>query len=113
MGNWASSGMIERFVDTSGWAELADRTLLFHAAAVAGFEDVWNQGRSVDYHELGPDRADGPLDQPTAHAQRAANPVHRRPASGSLRRGYVYRFHVGDRSLDSLANAPRQGVEPG
>jgi hypothetical protein len=27
--------MIERFVDTSGWAELADRTLLFHPLAVA------------------------------------------------------------------------------
>ena len=36
--------MIERFVDTSGWAELADRTLLFHDLAVAAFDDVWNQG---------------------------------------------------------------------
>jgi uncharacterized protein len=36
--------MIERFVDTSGWAELADRTLLFHIPAVAAFDKVWNQG---------------------------------------------------------------------
>lgn len=36
--------MIERFVDTSGWAELADRTLLFHGLAVAAFDEVWNQG---------------------------------------------------------------------
>lgn len=36
--------MIERFVDTSGWAELADRTLLFHSLAVSAFDDVWNQG---------------------------------------------------------------------
>ncbi len=36
--------MIERFVDTSGWAELADRTLLFHDSAVAAFDEVWNQG---------------------------------------------------------------------
>ena len=39
--NW---GMIERFVDTSGWAELVDRTLLFHSLAVAAFDEVWNQG---------------------------------------------------------------------
>lgn len=36
--------MIERFVDTSGWAELADRTLIFHPLAVAAFDEVWNQG---------------------------------------------------------------------
>ena len=36
--------MIERFVDTSGWAELVDRTLLFHGLAVAAFDEVWNQG---------------------------------------------------------------------
>lgn len=36
--------MIERFVDTSGWAELADRTLRFHGLAVAAFDEVWNQG---------------------------------------------------------------------
>jgi predicted nucleic acid-binding protein len=36
--------MIERFVDTSGWAELVDRTLLFHSLAVVAFDEVWNQG---------------------------------------------------------------------
>jgi predicted nucleic acid-binding protein len=36
--------MIERFVDTSGWAEWADQTLRFHAQAVVAFDDVWNQG---------------------------------------------------------------------
>jgi predicted nucleic acid-binding protein len=36
--------MIERFVDTSGWAEWADHTLRYHAQAVAAFEEVWNQG---------------------------------------------------------------------
>jgi predicted nucleic acid-binding protein len=35
---------MERFVDTSGWAEWADRTLLFHAQAVTAFDEVWNQG---------------------------------------------------------------------
>jgi uncharacterized protein len=34
----------ERFVDTSGWAEWADQTLLFDPQAVAAFDDVWNQG---------------------------------------------------------------------
>ena len=32
--------MIERFVDTSGWAELADRTLIFHDQAKSLFEEV-------------------------------------------------------------------------
>jgi predicted nucleic acid-binding protein len=36
--------MIERFVDTSGWAELVDRTLMFHALAVEKFDQAWNQG---------------------------------------------------------------------
>ncbi len=36
--------MIERFVDTSGWAEWADQTLQFHAQAVQRFAEVWNQG---------------------------------------------------------------------
>jgi uncharacterized protein len=35
---------MERFVDTSGWAEAADRTLPFHVQARAAFNDVWNQG---------------------------------------------------------------------
>ncbi len=40
--------MIERFVDTSGWAEWADHTLLFHAKAVSLFEEVWNKkGRLI------------------------------------------------------------------
>jgi predicted nucleic acid-binding protein len=40
--------MIERFVDTGGWAELADRSLPFHAQAKAGVEEVWEQaGRLV------------------------------------------------------------------
>ena len=40
--------MIERFVDTSGWAEWADNTLKYHAQALQFFEDVWNQnGRLV------------------------------------------------------------------
>src|SRR5262249_51520741 len=41
---WVSRGMIERFVDTSGWAEFVDRTLLFHRLDVAKFDEVWNQG---------------------------------------------------------------------
>jgi predicted nucleic acid-binding protein len=36
--------MIERFVDTSGWAEVADRTLLFHAQAAAACAEVSEQG---------------------------------------------------------------------
>jgi predicted nucleic acid-binding protein len=36
--------MREPFVDTSGWAELADRTLPFHAQAVAHAEATWKQG---------------------------------------------------------------------
>lgn len=36
--------MIERFVDTSGWAEWADHTLLFHGQATVAFDEVWNQG---------------------------------------------------------------------
>ena len=40
--------MIERFVDTSGWAEWADQTLLFHARAATLFEEVWNKrGRLI------------------------------------------------------------------
>jgi predicted nucleic acid-binding protein len=42
--NWENSGVIERFVDTSGWAEWVDRTLRFHALALAKFGEVWNQG---------------------------------------------------------------------
>ena len=37
--------MIDRFVDTSGWAEWADRSLIFHAQAVACFDEVWKQNR--------------------------------------------------------------------
>lgn len=37
--------MADRFVDTSGWAEWADRSLLFHSQAVACFDEVWNQNR--------------------------------------------------------------------
>src|SRR5688572_3298855 len=36
--------MIERFVDTSGWAEWADHTLRYHAQAKVAFDDVWDQG---------------------------------------------------------------------
>jgi predicted nucleic acid-binding protein len=36
--------MIERFVDTSGWAEWADQTLRYHVQAVHLVEEVWNQG---------------------------------------------------------------------
>ena len=36
--------MLERFVDTSGWATWADRNQLFHTQAVAAFEEVWDQG---------------------------------------------------------------------
>lgn len=36
--------MISRFVDTSGWAEFADHSLLYHAPAVTLFEEVWNNG---------------------------------------------------------------------
>lgn len=36
--------MIERFVDTSGWAAWADRRERFHSIAVAHVDDVWNQG---------------------------------------------------------------------
>jgi predicted nucleic acid-binding protein len=36
--------MLERFVDTSGWAAWADRNQLFHAQALAAFGEVWNQG---------------------------------------------------------------------
>lgn len=40
--------MIERFVDTSGWAELVDSTLLFHGSAVPAFDEVWKQnGRLI------------------------------------------------------------------
>jgi predicted nucleic acid-binding protein len=46
--------MIERFVDTSGWAELADRTLLFHAQAVAAFVVMQQRGLTealtTDHH---------------------------------------------------------------
>jgi predicted nucleic acid-binding protein len=33
--------MIERFIDTSGWA---DHTLPYHALAVTAFDEVWDQG---------------------------------------------------------------------
>lgn len=39
--------MADRFVDTSGWAEWADRSLLFHPQAVALFEEVWQQNRRL------------------------------------------------------------------
>ncbi len=40
--------MIERFVDTSGWAEWVDQTLPFHARATDLFEEVWNKrGRLI------------------------------------------------------------------
>src|SRR5438270_13283827 len=42
--NWERTEVIERFVDTSGWAEWADRSLLFHSQAVACFGEVWSQG---------------------------------------------------------------------
>jgi len=34
---------VDRFVDTSGWAEWADRTLRFHGQAVAALQDVVSQ----------------------------------------------------------------------
>lgn len=36
--------MIERFVDTSGWAEWADRTLPFHVQAAAIVDEVCQAG---------------------------------------------------------------------
>ena len=40
--------MLERFVDTSGWAELADRTLAYHARAATLVAEVWKaRGRLV------------------------------------------------------------------
>jgi predicted nucleic acid-binding protein len=36
--------MIERFVDTSGWAEWADQSLAFHSQAVGLFNEVWGRG---------------------------------------------------------------------
>jgi predicted nucleic acid-binding protein len=40
--------MIERFADTSGWAEWADQSLVFHLQAVQLFDEVWNgSGRLV------------------------------------------------------------------
>ncbi|GEM_PF-2185490 len=43
MTSFRDAAMIERFVDTSGWAEWADQTLLFHAQAATLFEEVWNK----------------------------------------------------------------------
>src|SRR5437868_5093899 len=37
-------GMLERFVDTSGWAAWADRREEFHPLAVAAVDEVWKQG---------------------------------------------------------------------
>lgn len=37
--------MSDRFVDTSGWAELADQTLRWHASAVQFVSETWKQGR--------------------------------------------------------------------
>ena len=36
--------MIKRFIDTSGWAELLDRSLQFHGVAVVAFDEVCTQG---------------------------------------------------------------------
>lgn len=36
--------MSDRFVDTSGWAELTDHTLRWHAAAVQTANEMWQQG---------------------------------------------------------------------
>lgn len=48
MTSFRDAAMIERFVDTSGWAEWADQTLLFHARAATLFEEVWNKrGRLI------------------------------------------------------------------
>jgi predicted nucleic acid-binding protein len=44
MRNSASSATMERFVDTSEWAEYFDVTLQFHSEARAAFEEVWDQG---------------------------------------------------------------------
>ena len=38
MTSFRDAAMIERFVDTSGWAEWVDQTLLFHARAATLFE---------------------------------------------------------------------------
>jgi predicted nucleic acid-binding protein len=35
--------MLNRFVDTSGWAAWADRDELFHPQALVGFDEVWDQ----------------------------------------------------------------------
>ena len=40
--------MLERFVDTSGWAAWADKNEAFHSRAVVAFDEVWrNAGRLV------------------------------------------------------------------
>ena len=44
--------MIERFADTSGWAEWADRTLQYHPLAVEEFDQVWSQQRQIVTTEL-------------------------------------------------------------
>jgi uncharacterized protein len=36
--------MLERFVDTSGWAAWADSNEQFHSLAVVAFDEVWHQG---------------------------------------------------------------------
>src|SRR5438105_3746254 len=36
--------MIERFVDTSGWGSWADSHQLFHSAALACVNEVWQHG---------------------------------------------------------------------
>src|ERR1700682_1045967 len=36
--------MLERFVDTSGWATWADSHEQFHSLAVTAVDEVWNQG---------------------------------------------------------------------
>jgi uncharacterized protein len=48
MRSFRDTAMIERFVDTSGWAEWANQTLLSHTQAATLFEKVWNKrGRLI------------------------------------------------------------------
>jgi len=45
--SFAVNRMIDRFVDTSGWAAWADRHEQFHAQATQAVDDTWRQGGRV------------------------------------------------------------------
>ena len=80
MTSFRDAAMIERFVDTSGWAEWADQTLLFHARAATLFEEVWNKRGRLITTGFVLTRTDSPADSPTSHAQDAADSTPGRPA---------------------------------